>query len=127
LLRAKDPLIGRIRGINSLSFRSRIRSLFEAVPPRQLMPMIDNPGDIPGFLDHFMPRLEATRHYLTHFSPDQRERAFGSGELEKPTLQCWSVLIFSLARFLGLSDELAGDLGLAARKSLFLVGTDAQL
>lgn len=127
LLNARDPLIGRIRGVNSLSFRSRIRSLFEAVPPRELMPMIDNPRDAPTFLDDFMPRLEATRHYLTHFSAHQRELAFGSGELESPTLQCWSVLVFSLARFLGLTDELAGDLGLAARKTLFLVGTDAQL
>ena len=127
LNKAKLPLVGRIRGINSLSFRSRIRALFEAVPPSELMPIIDNPRDNNSFLDEFIPRVEATRHYLTHFSAHQRSLAFPRDQLKTATLQCWSVLVFSLARFLGLGDDKAGDLALAARETLFLVGTDAKL
>lgn len=124
---AKQPLIGRIKGVNSLSFRTRLRELFDAVPGREIMPLIDNPPDIAVYLDAFMAKVEATRNYLTHFSAEQRERAFPVEDLETPTLQCWAVLIFTLSRFLGLSDELAGDMALAARKTLFLVGSNTQL
>lgn len=124
---ASAPLISRIGGINSLSFRSRIRSLFEAIPANELMLMIDYSWDSSSFLDEFLPRLEATRNYLTHFSPELQSRAFIGAELEAATLRCWSILVFTVARFLGLPNELAGDLGIAARKTLFLVRTDAQL
>jgi hypothetical protein len=127
LLRHKAPLIGRIGAVNSLSFRTRIRALFDAVPGQQLMPLIDNPRNAAEYLDSLLPRIEATRNYLTHFSADQRDLTFTGDQLETPTLQCWSVLIFAVARFLGLSDKVAGDLALAARKTMFLVGAKTQL
>ena len=124
---AKDALIGRIGGINSLSFRTRIRALFEAIPGKELMPILRNPPDVSKYLDESILRIEATRHYLTHFDPEQRELAFGHDELETPTLECWSVLMFHLASLLGMSSEAAGDLALAARDTMFLVGAELQL
>ena len=125
LRNAREPLVARMGHINTWSFRSRIRALFEAVPTSHLMPLIDNPSDAETFLCSFMPRLEATRNYLTHFDEALREKAFE--DLETPTLQCWSVLIYSIAQFLGLSETLSARLAIAARKTLVLVRSGAQL
>jgi hypothetical protein len=127
LLEHKTTLIRRIQGVNTLSFRTRIQFLFDAVPARELMPLLDNPRDATEYLNILIPRIEGSRHYLTHFNPDQRKLAFTANELEAPTLQCWSILVFNLIRFLGLDNELAGDIALAARRTMFLVGTNAYL
>ncbi len=123
----RGALLGRIRGVNSLTFRSRLRALFDRVPGRELMPVIDNPPNVEQYLDNLLPRLEATRNYLTHFSAKNREQALAGKDLERAALQCWAVLLFTLARFLGVSENLAGDIALAGRRAMFLVGTDAQL
>jgi hypothetical protein len=123
----RGALLGRIRGVNSLTLRSRLRSLFDRVPVRELMPVIDNPSNAARYLDDLLPRIEATRHYLTHFSAKKKEQAFAGKELERASLQCWAVLLFTLARFLGVSEEIAGDIALAGRRAMFLVGTDAKV
>ena len=123
----REPLIGLIRGVNSLTFRSRLRSLFDKVPGRELMPLLDNPGNADAYLDEFLRRVEATRNYLTHFRSKLEEDAFVGEDLERAALQCWAVLLFNLSLFLGAREELAGDIALAGRRSMFLVGTDAMV
>lgn len=130
LRKAKNVLMPRIGGVNRHSFRSRIRTLFDRVPDRHLMPILDNPpgpGTTNEYLDELIPRIGATRNYLVHFSSESREKAFSTEELEIPTLQCWSVLIFTLFRLLGLGEEMAGDMALEARRTMFVVGTNAEL
>lgn len=125
LLQKKEALIGRMGHINAWSFRNRLRALFDEIPPSDLMPMIDNPHDRASFLDDFLMRLEATRNYLTHFDESLRPRTFE--ELETPTLQCWAVLMYSLARYLGLSNARCAEIGMAARRTLVLVKSAAPL
>lgn len=121
----REPLIGRIRGVNSLTFRSRLRSLFDRVPGKELMPLLDDPGNPDAYLDEFLRRVEATRNYLTHFSPKLKADAFIGKELERAALQCWAVLLFNIASYLGVSEGVAGYIALAGRRSMFLVGSDA--
>jgi hypothetical protein len=121
----REPLIGQIRGVNSLTFRSRLRSLFDRVPGRELMPLLDNPGNPDAYLDEFLRRVEATRNYLTHFSSKLKADAFDGKDLERAALQCWAVLLFNISFFLGVREEVAGEIAWAGRKSMFLVGPDA--
>ncbi len=114
-------VVSRISWLNDLSFRSRIERIFHEIPGRELMPILGNPPDLNFYLEGFMLRLEATRHYFTHFSEEQCSAAFARDELEGVTLQCWAALTFWLAHYLGFSDETAGDMALQASKAMFLV------
>ena len=124
----KGIIRSRIRGVNNLSFRSRIEELFRKVPLAQLMPLIDNPRDVDSFLERFLPRLEATRNYFTHFSTTQGETAWRKkGELEKAVLQCWAVMTFWLAKALDIDDQTAGAMADKANEAMFLVDRGAAL
>jgi ApeA N-terminal domain 1 len=124
----KGIIRSRIRGVNNLSFRSRIEELFRKVPLAQLMPLIDNPRDVDSFLERFLPRLEATRNYFTHFSTTQGETAWRKkGELEKAVLQCWAVMTFWLAKALDIDDQMAGAMADKANEAMFLVDRGAAL
>ena len=124
---SQKPLIGKIRGVNSLTFRSRLRSLFDRVPGRELMPVLDNPDKPDAYLDEFLRRVEATRNYLTHFNPKLEADAFFGRELERAALQCWAVLLFNIAFYLGVSKGVAGNIALTGRRSMFLVESDTSL
>ena len=123
----KDIVVNRVAWLNNSSFRTRMLQLFRSMPGRELMPVLGNPANLESHLDQFILRLEATRHYLTHFSDKQRRLSFTADELEAVTLQCWAVLTFWLARFLELNEELAGDMALQASKAMFLVGLKERL
>jgi ApeA N-terminal domain 1/Apea-like HEPN len=122
----KHILISRIGSLNNLSFRSRIEQLFRRLPLVRLMPLIGNPRDLDSFLERFLPQLEATRNYLTHFDAEGAENAFPKEELEEAVLQCWAVLTFWLANALGI-DEQAGSMAHKARRAMFLVDRGAPL
>jgi hypothetical protein len=89
------------------------------------MPLLDNPGNPDAYLDEFLRRVEATRNYLTHFSSKLKADAFDGKDLERAALQCWAVLLFNISFFLGVREEVAGEIAWAGRKSMFLVGPDA--
>lgn len=127
LLSHREPLIGQIRGVNSLTFRSRLRSLFDRVPGRELMPLLDNPDNPDAYLDEFLRSVVATRNYLTHFNSKLEKQVFVGEDLERAALQCWAVLLFNLSLYLGVREEVAGYIALAGRRSMFLVGTDAMV
>jgi hypothetical protein len=121
----REPLIGRIRGVNSLTFRSRLRSLFDRVPGRVLMPLLYKPSDKEADLDEFLRRVETTRNYLTHFHPKLEANAFVGKELERAALKCWAVLLYNISDFLGVREKVASDIAWAGKRSLFLVGSNA--
>jgi hypothetical protein len=123
----RHVIIRRIENLNSLSFRSRIEQLFRRLPLVKLMPLIGNPRDLDSFLGQFLPRLEATRHYLTHFDADQAKKAFPKEGLEEAVLQCWAVLTFWLANALGIDEQRAGSMAHKARGAMFLVDRGAPL
>ena len=118
----RDLLLNRIGSLNELSFRSRLEELFKRIPGRWLMPILDNPP--PGwerYLNSFLASVEATRHYLTHFDPEQSVKALRGEALEVATSRCWSVLSFWLARTVGFSEEIAGRIAMNAKRAMFLI------
>lgn len=117
----QEIVLSRIGGINDLSLRSKLEHLFKKIPEGRLMPILGNPRSCDEFLDEFLKRLEATRHYHTHFSVEQQELSFGPDEIEGPALQCWAVLTFWLASCLGMDSVAAGDLALQAKDAMFFV------
>jgi len=117
----KELLINRVRGLNNLSFRSRLEKIFKEIPGTQLMPILGNPQDIDVFLKSFLVQVEASRNFLTHFDEKQRERAFHDKELENAALICWAALTFWIGKVLGFSESQAGNLALSAKEALFLV------
>lgn len=118
----KEILLSRIGGLNELSFRSRIERMFREIPGGVLMPLLDNPRDLDETLKELLPRLEATRHFLTHFSEEQRALAYPKEEMEKITGCCWGVLTYWLARALGLEQSVSEDMALkSGRYAMFLV------
>jgi hypothetical protein len=120
-----DVLIRRFGGLNNVSFRTRLEKLFSAIPERELMPILANPKNLAEALPRLLKRMGATRHYLTHFGEDLRADALLGEELEGAALTCWAVLSFWLAKsLLGMTDEEAGDLALAARNATFLVAPE---
>jgi hypothetical protein len=123
----KRILLPRIGGLNDISFRSKLEQLFEQIPARELMPIVNNPRSLEQFLNEFIPRLEATRHYLTHYDPDQRALAFEGGEIQDAALTCWAVLTFWVATLLKIESEAAGDIALQAKKAMFLVSPHGTL
>jgi hypothetical protein len=125
--RTQHILISRIGNLTNLSFRSRIEQLFRRLPLVRLMPLIGNPRDLDFFLERFLPQLEATRNYLTHFDSEEAKNAFPKEELEEAVLQCWAVLTFWLANALGIDEQRAGSMAHKARRAMFLVDRGAPL
>jgi hypothetical protein len=190
----KETLLSRIGGLNNLSLQSRLEKIFRELPARERMPILDNPRNIEEFLETFLKRLVATRHYLTHFNEEKkasfkfteqsmvnlREEGVPDGILEKletlknrkinteekllkaveqeigkaqtvhykelilkhaekqdeifqvsddegPALICWAALTFWIARHLGIDEEHAGDMALAAKEAMFLVSLQNKL
>jgi hypothetical protein len=122
-----ELLLSRIGGLNDISLRSKLERLFGEVPPQLLMPLFGNPQDQAGFLDPFLGRLEATRHFLTHFSEKQKEMAFKDEEIEEATLICWAILTYWISRNIGFDDVAAQKITLQARNAMFLVHSGVDL
>ena len=53
-----ELFIERIKGVNSLSFRSRLNELFDRVPRSVLMPVLDNPDNINDYVFKFLKKLD---------------------------------------------------------------------
>jgi hypothetical protein len=85
------------------------------------MSMLDNPRDVNEYLKDFIKKLIDTRNYLTHFSTEQRARAFHGDEIEDAALICWAALTFWLGRELGIDEDRARGMTLAAKEAMFLV------
>jgi hypothetical protein len=123
---SKDALVGRMREINSLTFQSKIRDLFDALDERHLMPILGNPEDAATYLDAFIPSVAATRNHLAHARSNTENVLVGS-DLEAATLRCWAILVYHTAIELGLDATLASDMALRARRAMFLVAPSSRL
>lgn len=123
----KETILSRIGGINDLSLRSKLEHLFNRIPQHSLMPILGNPSSSEEFLRKFIPRLEATRHYLTHYNPEQYELAFKPAEIEDAALLCWAVLTFWMGHSLGLDQIDSGEIALRAKMAMFLINSDVNL
>jgi hypothetical protein len=123
----KETILSRIGGINDLSLRSKLEHLFKKIPGPSLMPILGNPSSSDEYLESFLPRLEATRHYLTHFNPEQQQLAFKPSEMEDASLLCWAVLTYWMSSHLGLNPTSSGNLALQAKTAMFLVHPNTKL
>jgi hypothetical protein len=123
----KETLLSRIGGLNHLSLQSRLEKIFLKMPGRELMPVLDNPRNAEECLRTFLKHLVATRHYLTHFNEENQGQVFQGDDLEKAALRCWAALTFWIARHLGIDEERAGDMALAAKEAMFLVSLQNKL
>lgn len=85
------------------------------------MPILENPPEFDTYLSRFLERLDATRHYLTHFSEQQKTLAFSSSEIEDTALVCWAVLTYWMSLELGLGINRAGQPAIKAKNAMFLV------
>jgi hypothetical protein len=117
----KEIIMSRIGGLNDLSLRSKLERLFKEIPAGVLLPILGNPHDLNKHLTCFLERLEASRHYLAHFSEQQKLSAFSADETQDAALICWAVLTYWVGRTLGLSCAKAGDIALKAKSAMFLV------
>ncbi len=111
----------RLGPLNTLSFRSRLEQLFRQMPARELNPVMGNPANLEEAVSAFLKSVEATRNYLTHHSEMQADLVVSGERLEEAVFRCWAVLSFWLAKCLDLSDEVGGDIAMAAKRAMFLV------
>lgn len=123
----KEIIMSRIGGLNDISLRSKLERLFKEIPAAILMPILGNPPDFGVCLSRFLERLDATRHYLTHFSEQQKALAFFNNEIEDAALVCWAVLTYWMSRELGFGIAQAGCLALKAKEAMFLVHPKSDL
>lgn len=117
----KEIIMSRIGGLNNISLRSKLEKLFKKIPAGILMPILGNPRDLNEYVSCFLKRLEATRHYLTHFNVEQKTLAFSVDEIQDAALVCWAVLTYWMSRKLGLDCARAGGIALKAKDAMFLV------
>lgn len=117
----KEVIMPRIGGLNDISLRSKLERLFKEIPAGILMPILGNPRDLNEYVSCFLKRLEASRHYLTHFSEQQKSQAFSVDEIQDAALICWAVLTYWMSRKLGLDCARAGCIALKAKNAMFLV------
>jgi hypothetical protein len=127
LAETKELLLSRIGGLNDISLRSKLERLFGEVPDALLLPIFENPRELTGFLSPFLARLEATRHFLTHFSEKQKEIAFDDQEIERAMLICWAVLTYWISFSIGFDSEASAHITLQAREAMFLVHSGVEL
>jgi hypothetical protein len=121
----REVLLNRIGALNQLSFRSRLERIFGQIPNATISYLLEGRlrrADSVS-VDDFLEKLEATRHYWTHFDEEQRALSFTDDEIETATLSCWGVLTYTLARALGLDDSQSDDMARNARTAVFLVGS----
>lgn len=117
----KEIIMSRIGGLNDISLRSKLERLFKEIPEGILMPILGNPPEFDTYLSLFLGRLDATRHYLTHFSEQQKALAFSSSEIEYTALVCWAVLTYWMSLELGFGFNQAGQIAIKAKNTMFLV------
>lgn len=117
----------RLAGVNRISFRSRLLRLFTNVPVGTILHILGNPGNHVSYTTEMLKRVQRTRDYLTHLGGKKPKDAFSGEEMWKATTRCWCVLIYWLARSLGLSEKLCDDFAYNARYALFLVSGSKEL
>lgn len=128
LTETKELLLSRIGGLNDISLRSKLERLFEEIPDQLLLPIFQNPQKLTGFLPPFIARLEATRHFLTHFSEKQKILAFNEDrEIENAMLICWAVLTYWISHSIGFDSTASHHITLQAREAMFLVHSGVEL
>lgn len=117
----KEIIMSRIGGLNDISLRSKLERLFKEIPKGILMPILGNPPEFDTYLSRFLERLDATRHYLTHFSEQQKALAFSDSEMEDTALVCWAVLTYWMCLELGLGINQARQIAIKAKSAMFLI------
>lgn len=127
LSKNKEEIIKRAAWMNSPNLRTRLKQIFNDMPDKELMPILGNPVNLKKRIAGFLDKTITTRHYLTHYSEENRKKALRDEELEDATLVCWAVLTFWMARYLGIDEELAGDMALKAKRAEFFVNRDLDL
>lgn len=123
----RDIIINRMGALNGVSFRSRIEKILREVPLNKLMPIINNPIDFDKFIVDFLDNIEASRHYLTHYNVDQKEKFFKRHEIENATILCWSILIYWVSTIVGIDQNFSGAIALKSKGSLFLTRPNVKL
>lgn len=94
----RDVLTGKLRYLNELSLRQRLRALIE--PIRELLAPLFAPDGL------FIDQVVNTRNYLTHFDETIKAQACHGLTLYTLNLKLRAVLQLSLLSSLGLGEEL---------------------
>jgi hypothetical protein len=123
----KEILSKRIGSLNEFSFMSRLKNLINEIPGPELMPMLNNPADKDRGIDDFVRKIDKTRNFLIHHEQKHAKEALTGRQLRGAISSCWAILSYWLARSLGFSERMAGDIAYKAHYAIFRVGRKSAL
>ena len=123
----KEVLLKRLGSLNEFSFMSRLKKLINEIPEPKLMPILNNPEDRDRGIDDFARKLDKTRNFLIHHEQKHAAEALTGRQLRRTISSCWAILTYWLARSLGFSEQMAGNIAYRAQYAFFRVGRKSVL
>jgi hypothetical protein len=106
---------------------SRLKKLINEIPGPELMPLLNNPDDREKGIDEFIRKIDKTRNFLVHHEKKYAKEALRDHNLQSAISSCWAILTYWLARNLGFSERMAGDIAYKEHYAIFFVGRKSAL